>query len=232
MDAGRRVFVSASAVGRFPPYRGRDIFEWLKAAGFFDQTVEQLADPRTRFAALRMISGVGRYGHTLSLQLLESRGAVLVAHLRAIEDGCLAFADDLAASIAMGDQSSAQFRAQIERAILEGRLDAPAADPDPADDPVPDLEALSSPRELDLDAEEIGTVIWATGFGADLSWIKVPVTDSSGTLLHDDGRAPVPGLWFLGTPWLRSRKSGIIMGADEDGAAIVDQVAAHLAGDA
>ena len=233
LDAGRRVFVSASAVGRLPRrYRGRDIFEWLAAARFFDQTVEQLADPRMRFAAQPIVSGVGRFGHTLSLQLLAARGAMLLGRLRSIQDGRLRFEDDLAASMAFADRGSAQIRELIERAIREQGVAAPPAEPDPADEPFQNPEALTSPGELDPDAERIGTVIWATGFGADLSWIKLPVTDETGAVLHDGGRAPVPGCWFVGMPWLRSRKSGIIMGADTDGAAIADQVAAHLAGPA
>lgn len=208
---------------------GEEIGALTVVVAAYDQTVEQLADPRARFAALPMISGVGRYGHTLSLQLLADRGAVLLGRLRAIEDGCVTFSDDLRASISLGDQSSAQFRAQIEGTILARHLDAPDPDPDPADDPFSDLESLDSPSEIDLDAEDIRTVIWATGVRADLSWIKVPVTDSSGALPCDGGRTPVPGLWLTGMPWLRTRKSGIIMGAADDAGAVVDQVAAHLA---
>jgi putative flavoprotein involved in K+ transport len=231
LDGGRRVFVSASTVGRFPRrHRERDVFEWLQPLGFFDQTVDQLADPRSRFAALPLISGVGRHGHTLSLQFLAARGATLVGHLREIRDGRLHFERDLATSIAAGDRSSAEFREQFERLIREQGLVAHPMTPDPADEPMADPEALTPPSELDVEAEGITAVIWATGFGADMSWVKLPIADASGALVHDGGRAEVPGLWFLGLPWLRRRKSGIILGADEDSAVIADQVAAHLAG--
>jgi putative flavoprotein involved in K+ transport len=231
LDSGRRVYVSASTVARWPRrYRGRDIFEWLAVAGFFDQTVEQLADPRMRFAALPIISGVGRYGHTLSLQFLVARGAVLLGHLQGISDGRLELAGDLVASISFADRFSAEARDQIERAIREEGIAAPPAEPDAADETMTNAEGLASPSELDLEKAGIGTVIWATGFGADLSWIKVPVTDPTGAVLHDGGRSPTPGLWFLGIPWMRSRKSAIILGANDDGAAIADQVVEHLAG--
>jgi putative flavoprotein involved in K+ transport len=75
-------------------------------------------------------------------------------------------------------------------------------------------------------------VIWATGFRGDLSWISLPVTAPDGSAIHEQGRSPVPGLWFLGIPWMRTRKSGIIMGADEDGSHTADQVAAYLIGTA
>ena len=100
LDAGRRVFLAASTLGRIPRrYRGKDIFEWLFPLGYFDQLVQQ-ADPRVRAAPPPMISGVGRYGHTLSLQLLAARGAVLLGHLRAVENGCLRFENDLGTSVA------------------------------------------------------------------------------------------------------------------------------------
>jgi putative flavoprotein involved in K+ transport len=231
LDAGRRVFVAASALGRIPRrYRGKDIFEWLIPLGYFDQPFDQ-SDAETRLAPPPIISGVGRYGHTLSLQSLAARGAELLGRLRDIEDGCLLFEDNLAASIALGDRISAQVRDLIDRAIQEQGLPVPPTDPDAADEPFPNPEALVPPKLLDLDAEGISTVIWATGFRFDLPWIGFPVTDRTGALLHDSGRSPVPGLWFLGLPWLRSRKSAIIFGSLGDCAVIADQVSAFLTRD-
>lgn len=227
---GRRVFVSASAVPRVPRrYRGRDIFEWLTEARFFDQTPDQVPDPRARLVAQPIISGVGRYGHTLSLQLLSSLGATLLGHLRAVDGQRLRFDGDLAGSIRLGDRASAEVRERIEQRIRASPVDVPPAEADPADEPVSDPEALGGPVELDLATAGIRSVIWATGFGADLSWIRLPVTDPTGAPIHEGGRSPVPGVWFVGIPWLRCRKSGLILGADEDGGAIAAQVAAHLA---
>jgi putative flavoprotein involved in K+ transport len=231
LDAGRNVFISASVVGRLPRrYRGRDIFEWLVPAHFFDQTVDQLPDPRLRLAAQPMLSGVGRYGHTLSLQLLRERGAVLHGRLLGNRDGRSLFELDLAASVAAGDRGSADIRELIERTIAVEGLDAGPLEHDRADESWADLEALTSPAVLDFANEGIASVLWATGFGADLSWINLPVADATGAVLHDAGRSFIAGLWFLGLPWLRSRGSGMILGADRDGAVVAAQVAAHLAG--
>jgi putative flavoprotein involved in K+ transport len=230
LDAGRRVYVSASAVARVPRrYRGREVFEWLVPAGFVEQTPEQLADPRMRFAAQPIISGVGRYGHTLSLQLLAARGATLLGRLVAIEGRRLRFADDLTASIRFADRASTEVRRDIDRAIAASGRSAPPLEPDPADEPTMDPEAIVAPAELDLEREGVTSVVWATGFGPDLSWVRLPIVDPAGAPLHEGGRSPVPGAWFVGIPWMRKRKSGIIIGADEDGGIVADGIAEFLA---
>jgi putative flavoprotein involved in K+ transport len=232
LGAGRRVFISTSAVGRIPRrYRGREIFEWLVPLGYFDQLVEE-ADASVQRAPPPIISGVGRHGHTLSLQFLAARGAVLLGRLRDIEDDCLHFDESLSAHIALGDRFSAEVRDKIERAIRDQGVSAPPTDPDPADEPFPDAEAFASPAEVDLEAEGIGTVIWSTGFRFDLGWVGLPVVGELGALLHDGGRSPIAGLWFLGMPWLRSRKSATVFGGVEDSAVIAEQVADFLAGPA
>lgn len=232
LDAGRDVFMSASAVGRLPRrYRGRDIFEWLVPAGFFDQTVAQLRDPRMATAAQPIISGVGRYGHTLSLQFLAGRGARLVGRLRAIEGQRLKFEADLADSIRTGDRVSAEVRAGIEKGIAARGGGAPDLEPDPADEPLesPDEVAARAPQALDFERDGITTIIWSTGFGVELGWVRLPVRDDRGRPIHTDGAAPVSGVWFLGVPWMRSRRSGIVLGADAEGRQTADAVAAYLA---
>lgn len=229
LDAGRTVYVAASAVGRMPRrYRGRDIFEWAVPAGFFDQTVEQLADPRRRFAAQPIISGVGRYGHTLSLQLLVSRGATLLGRLTDIDGTRLRFEQDLPAAIRMADRVSAEIRADVERGIQAQAIEAPDHEPDPADEPVADPDAMTSPEELDMEDAKIGAIVWSTGVTGDLSWVQLEVKDETGAPRHEKGKAPVPGVWFLGVPWMRSRKSAIVLGADEDGGAVADEIAGFL----
>ena len=173
LAAGRHVVVAASAVPRVPRrYRGRDIVEWLRGAGFFDHTVAALPDPRMRFVPPPMISGLGRYGHTISLQGLAARGAQLTGRLLGFEDGVACFADDLTSSLRFGDRASTDARAAVDRAIADNGIPAPAAEPDPDDVPVADPEAWHGPARLDLAAEGIGTLIWATGFGPDTGWLS------------------------------------------------------------
>ena len=71
------------------------------------------------------------------------------------------------------------------------------------------------------------SVIWATGFGPDLSWLALPISYERGLPGQVDGEL-CPGLWFLGIPWMRLRKSGIILGADEDGALVAERAAARV----
>gem|GEM_PF-3197077 len=95
-----------------------------------------------------------------------------------------------------------------------------------ADPPAP-LDPFTAPAELDLVDRRIRSTVFSTGFSADFSWLRVPVLDARGSPMHTAGRSPIDGLWFLGFPWLRTRKSGIVWGAVEDSAEIVRQVVAR-----
>jgi putative flavoprotein involved in K+ transport len=230
LDAGRIVYLSASAVARMPRrYRGKDIFEWIVPAGFFDQTVEQLADPGMRFAALPIISGVGRFGHTLSLQFLASRGARLLGRLTGVDGTRLQLEQDLPVAIRTGDRASAEVRAGVDRTIAAQAIDGADHEPDPADEPVADPESFSSPAELDMDRAGIGSIVWSTGVTGDLSWVQLDVTDEHGAPVSEGGRTSVPGVWFMGAPWMRRRASTVIYGVDGDGRAVAEEVAGFLA---
>jgi putative flavoprotein involved in K+ transport len=204
--------------------------EWFQDAGFWDVTVERLPDPRIRFAKQPAISGVGRFGHTVSLQSLAGRGAVLLGRPTAIEGDRLLLDDTVGANIAFGDARSAEFNADLDKASRASGTEPPELEPDPADEPHPDPMSVRSPRELDLDAAGVSTVVWATGFGGDLGYLRLPVFDPDGAPVHERGLTTVPGIYFLGIPWLSTRKSGIILGADEDGAFVADRIADRLTG--
>jgi hypothetical protein len=113
-----------------------------------------------------LTSGVGRYGHTMSLQWLESIGVHLLGHLRSVSGARLAFDDDLGATIRAADESSAATNRQIAAVIAERELDAtlPPLENDPADEPHPDPSSVHSPETLDVDTPT-RAVIWSTGFG-------------------------------------------------------------------
>jgi putative flavoprotein involved in K+ transport len=226
LDAGRTVYLCTSAVARVRRrFRGRDTMEWLVDAGFFDVTPDRLPDPRMRLAKMPTTSGVGRFGHTVSLQALAARGAILLGRPTAVEGDRLLLDDTVGANIAFGDARSAEVNVEVEKMVGAMAPDAPPLEPDPADAPHPDPMSVRSPRELDLDAAGVGTVVWATGFGGDLGYLGVPVIDDSGAPIHQRGVAEVPGIFFLGFPWLHTRKSGIIFGVDEDASYIADRVA-------
>jgi putative flavoprotein involved in K+ transport len=229
LEAARTVYLCTSAVGRVRRrYRGRDTFEWLVEAGFFDVPLERLTDPKLRLAKQPAISGVGRLGHTVSLQYLAERGAILLGRPIGIERDRLLLDDTLGANIAFGDRTSAETNHGLEDGIRNAGLEPPDLEPDPADAPHPDPTSVRSPTELDLEASAIGSVVWATGFGGDLGYLRLPVLDDTSEAIHQRGVAPVPGIHFLGFPWLSKRKSGIIYGIDEDAAFIADRVADRL----
>jgi putative flavoprotein involved in K+ transport len=230
--AGRTVHLSASRVSRVRRrYRGRDILEWLASVGFLEQRAEDLADPSMSRAAQPITSGLGRYGHTISLQWLEGMGVHLYGRLRDVSGGRLSFDDDLAASIRFGDESSAAVNAQVAAMVADGGLDAslPPLEPDPADAPHPDPDGVHSPPSLDLDAAGISTVIWSTGFGGRFDYLEPDVLDERGTPRHDGVRTDVPGLYVLGFPWLTCRRSGLVSGILDDARLVADALTAHLA---
>ena len=228
LEAGRDVYLSTGRVGRLPRrLRGRDTLVWLTETGWLDQRPADLPDPAMQYWAQPLLSGVGPLGHTVSLQSLAARGVRLLGHFDGADGSRLRFAADLPGHVTFGDEIARRMRQHVDEHIARRGIVAPPSDPDPADEAVADPSTFTTPSELDL--AECGTtsVVFSTGFEADFSWLRLPVIDDRGAPIHTEGRSAVPGLWFLGFPWLRTRKSGIIWGASEDSAAIVDQVVAR-----
>lgn len=226
--AGREVYLSTSKVGRLRRrYRNRDVVEWGEDMGFWDVAVENLPDPAMQFAAQPQVSGVGRYGSTLSLQSMARDGVRLMGRLVAVDDGVLKTDDSLAEHIAFADERSAEFTAMIERWISANGVTVEPIEDDPSDEPASPEVAKSGLTELDLEEAGVGSVVWCTGFTADFDWIHEPIADENGRPIHQRGVSPVPGIYFLGFPWLHSRKSGILHGIDEDARFVADAIAAR-----
>lgn len=228
IHAGRDVYLCTSKVGRLRRrYRQRDIVEWGEDMGFWSVPVEDLADPAIQFAAQPQLSGMGRFGSTLSLQSMARDGAQLMGRLSDVDDGVLKTDDSLAEHIAFADERSAGFTKMIEDWISSNGVSAGPIEDDPNDAPAGPEVAASGITELDLTAAGVGSVIWCTGFTADFDWLHAGVTDGNGRPIHERGISPVPGIYFLGFPWLHSRKSGIIYGIDQDARFIADTIAAR-----
>lgn len=225
---GREVFLSTSRVGRLRRrYRRRDAIEWGLDTGFMDVAVDALPDPAIQFAAQPQVSGIGRYGSTVSLQSLARDGVQLMGRLIDVDNGLLRTDDSLADHIAFADKGSAEFIAMIEEWIASNGVSVEPIEDDPNDEPAGPLVAESGITELDLAVAGVGSVIWCTGFTASVDWIHVGVTDENGRPIHRRGISPVPGIFFLGFPWLHSRKSGIILGVDDDARFIAESIAAR-----
>jgi putative flavoprotein involved in K+ transport len=221
-DAGRRVFLATSRVGRVRRrYRGRDFLVWWRDAGFYDRRRIDMKDTSVFAVRQPLITGVAG-GHTLSLQLLTARGVTLLGRLAGLEGSTAFFADDLAANVDFADAFSRRERAALDTFIDENGLDAPPAEPDAADEPG---DVAPAPAFLDLAREGVGTIVWATGFAPSLEWLRVPGAHRAEPL-RDAGLDPAPGVFLLGVPWLTHRASGIVLGAARDASAVAERIAA------
>jgi len=227
LAAGREVYLSTSKVGRAPRnYRGRDIIEWWRDMKFLDLTPAQLEDPAAVNVTQPQVSGT-RGGHTVSLQQLHRDGCKLLGRISDIQGTRLELTANLTENIAFGDSLAARLKEGVDKYIASNGVDAPVVELDPVEAPIDDLGGPSAITSLELAEVGVNTVIWTTGFTGDFSWVNVPVLDDRGMPIHDEGAAPVDGIYFVGFPWLRKRKSGIIYGVGEDAGVIVERIASH-----
>jgi putative flavoprotein involved in K+ transport len=220
-QSGRKVYLSIGSAGRVPRrYRGRDINDWFTRMGMFDTRVGELKSPRAKFAPHPQISGKNG-GESLNLHQFARDGVVLLGHVRGGQGGRLMIAPDMKQMLGQVDQFELDALKMVDSYIVRMGLNAPA-------EVVLQLRDGYEQEELDtlnLEATGIKTVIWATGYKFDFSFVKLPVTDEDGYPVQARGISDYEGLYFLGMPWLHSRKSGILFGVGEDAA----YLAAHIA---
>lgn len=223
LGAGRRVWLATCPVGRAPArYRGRDIARWLDEACFFEQRTEDLPDPRL----VRAVPPLwGPHGHAMSLQFLSKAGATLTGRLVAVQGETLTFDDSTDANIAYGDRSAETIRSLIDAHIQAHGLDAPAAEPDPSEQPL----ETDPPRDLRLSSAGIASVIWCSGYKGAFHWLGEDLTDSEGAPLRQGPASPAPGIWFIGLRWLIHRTSGNFIGFPRDAEVIANDVRSFLA---
>jgi len=227
-EAGRTVFLSTSRTGRLPRrYRGRDIMIWLVQSWFLDVRREQIIQMAGRIPARGVLGSTC----TISLQSLSAQGIVLLGRLTGVEKGLqLAFADNVEDHLRFADDASANVKRQIDEFIARAELDAPAAEPDPAEIVAPSLP--NSPiRTLDPAATGIATVIWCAGFRGDFRWMRLPgVLDAEGQPLQEDGVTVLPGIYFAGVDFGSTRKSGIILAIAEEAPRLAEHIIGRSTG--
>jgi putative flavoprotein involved in K+ transport len=221
--AGREVTLAVGGHTRLPRvHRGRDIMAWLDAMGTLDQpasAVRELAAAR-RQPSLQLI---GEPGRTLDLASLQRAGVRLTGRLCGADGHQLAFADDLAATTGAAAARLDALLERIDRYAATARL-APAGAPAT---PAP-VAAAGAPRTLDLRAEGITSVLWATGYQRRYSWLRAPAALAGGDLRHHGGVTPLPGLYAVGLRFQLRRNSSFLDGVGGDARAISGHVASYL----
>jgi putative flavoprotein involved in K+ transport len=225
--SGRPVTLSVGEHVRLPrTYRGRDVLWWMDASGVWDQRHDEV-DDLTRARRLPSPQLVGTPDRTtLDLNALAARGVELVGRWAALRDGRALFSGGLRNLFSLADLKLERLLDTFDEWARTHSCDADVDPPERfASTHVPESARL----QLDLRSGEIRTIVWATGFRPDYSWLDVPVVDAKGQLRHEGGVVDSPGLYALGLPVLRRRKSTFIHGISDDAREVIDHLARYLA---
>lgn len=218
LASGRKVFLSVGPHDRPPRrYRGRDFVWWLGVLNKWDMD----ANPGSEHTTIA-VSGA-RGGHTVDFRHLAARGMVLLGRAESHAGTTMRFAADLAQNIAAGDANYLALLDEADAYVRRNGLNLPedpearkiGADPACMTDPI---------RSLDLQAQGITTILWATGFASDYGWLPPGAVDASGKPRHQRGVCAEPGIYFLGLPWQTRRGSAFIWGVWHDAKFVADQI--------
>lgn len=222
--AGRKVVLSVGPHDRPPRrYRNRDFVWWLGVLGLWDLAAQK---PGTEHVTISVSGAYG--GSTMDFRRLASEGVMLVGRTESFLDGTLSFADDASMNIAAGDKNYADMLDAADAYVLASGLDLPL-EPE-ARKAWPEPSSLSNPLlSLNLADENVTTIIWATGYKQDFSWLKVDAFDEKGAPIHQRGVSKEPGLYFLGLPWQSRRGSTFLWGVWHDAKFVADQIAIQRA---
>jgi putative flavoprotein involved in K+ transport len=224
--SGRPVILSVGEHIRAPRvYRGKDLEWWMDAAGVLDERYDEVDDiARARRVPSLQLAGTPDRS-TLDLNALTEIGVKLVGRLAGVtEDGGVQFAGSLRNMCALSDLKMGRLLDLIDKWAREHDFD----DCEPPHRLPPTRVEEAPPLGLDLAAGEIKTIIWATGYRPDYSWLEVPVLDRKGMVRHDGGVVCSPGMYLIGTQFLRRRKSALIDGAGDDARDLSVNLASYL----
>lgn len=219
LESGRRVYLSVGPHDRPPrAYRGRDYCWWLGVLGKWDAVAR---DPGKEHVTIAVSGTHG--GHSIDFRRLAAGGMVLVGRTEAYENGVVRFAPDLVDNVSNGDAYLRSLLDEADAYVVRNGLDLPE---DPAARAtVGDADCLRNPiLSLDLAEAGIATIIWATGFFSDYSWLKIDTFDSHGRPKHQRGVSQEPGIYFLGLSWQSRRGSSFIWGVWHDAKYLADQI--------
>jgi len=220
LRAGRRVYLSVGPHGRPPrSYRGRDFVWWLGVLGKWDAAAPS---PGTEHVTISVSGAHG--GKTVDFRRYAARGMTLVGRAEGWTQGMVRFAPDLVQNIRAGDENYLSLLDEADSYVARQGLDLPEEPEARIIDSDPDC--MTAPlAELDLVQAGVTTIIWATGFEVDYSWLEVDVFDERGRPIHQRGVSAEQGLYFLGQSWQSRRGSAFIWGVWHDAKYLADQIA-------
>ncbi len=226
-QSGRPVLLSVGEHVRLPrTYRGRDVLWWMDASGVWDQRYDEIEDlSRARRLPSPQLVGTPERA-TLDLSALAAMGVELAGRWAGVRDGRALFSGGLRNVFSLADLKMERLLDTFDEWAAAAGRDAEVGPPERfAPTRVPDPARL----QLDLRSGEIRAIVWATGFRPDYGWLDVPVVDAKGQLRHDGGVVDSPGLYALGLPVLRRRKSTFICGIEDDARQVIGHLARYLA---
>ncbi len=213
--SGRPVTLSVGEHVRLPrSYRGRDVLWWMEHSGVWSQRYDEIDDiERARRLPSPQLVGTPEHS-TLDLNVLQAAGVEIVGRLATIRDGRALFSGGLRNQFALADLKMQRLLDTFDAWACGRTLEVAVTAPERFEP----TRAPTAPRlSLDLRSGEIRSIVWATGFHPDYRWLEVPVLDRRGELRHDGGVVvDAPGMYAIGLPVLRRRKSTFIIGAEED----------------
>ena len=224
--SGRAVTLAVGEHVRMPrSYRGLDILWWMDASGVLDERYDEVPDiVRARnLPSMQLVGSPNRL--TIDLNALSAMGVTLVGRLAGVRDGHAQFSGSLPNLCALADLKLGRLLDTVDSWAAATGFDGGGPPERFAPTEVPSLPPLT----LNLRNGEIRTIIWATGFRPDLSWLDVPAFNRKGQLIHNGGVTAWPGLYVIGMPFLRRRKSSLIDGAAADARDLTAHLARYLA---
>jgi putative flavoprotein involved in K+ transport len=224
--SGRPVTLSVGEHVRLPrTYRGRDVLWWMDASGVWDQRYDEV-DDLTRARSLPSPQLVGTPERaTLDLNALTAMGVELVGRWAAVRDGRALFSGGLRSLFSLADLKMERLLDTFDEWATTCRHDVEVGPPQRFE---PTRGPEKTRLQLDLRSGEIRAIVWATGFRPEYGWLDVPVVDPKGRLRHDGGVVDSPGLYALGLPVLRRRKSSFIYGIEDDAREVTGHLARYL----
>ena len=219
LRSGRRIYLSIGPHDRPPrAYRGLDYCWWLGVLGKWD-----VSTPREGAEHVTIAVSGARGGETVDFRRLAAQGMTLVGQTKGYKDGSVIFAPDLVENLAKGDANYLSVLDEADAYVARNGISLPE-EPN-ARKRFPDSSCITDPiASLNLKSADITTIIWATGYSNDYSWLKVGAFDKHGKPKHHRGVSSEPGVYFLGLPWLSRRGSSFIWGVWHDAKFLADHI--------